>query len=192
MKTFKQLREKTDHLDLYRRFSTGINKDLIKGNDSSSHYTWLKNYDTSGKGQHEYEHHSKKEVLSALDHHTDNPSNKLKHEVTSYSGVSSELGHKLHQMSKTPGHTFSTPAFISSSHDKKIAHKFAETNNNGQKHVMVFHLPKGYHKSKSIPNAREGGRSRTDERLFARNQKFKHIKSEKIGNITYHHYEPEK
>lgn len=188
MKTYKQfISEETNHLDLYRRFSTGINKALIAG-DHEGHFTFMSHYDTSGKGQHEYEHHPKKEVLATLDRHTTSKSNALKKPVVSYSGTSSAFGQ--HIASLPAGHTIKTPAYLSSSHDVNIAHGFAERDNRGLNHIMQFHLPVGFHRSKDIPNAREGGKSRAKERLFARNQEFRHIKSEKKGPTTFHHYEP--
>lgn len=151
----------------------------------------MKQYDTSGKGEHEYEHHAKHEILKSLDQLTTDPKNKLKKPVVSYFGVNKELGQQLHDKAKESfGFQFSSPAYISSSHDHDIAHTFAEKNNKGQRHIMVFHLPAGFQNSKAIPNAREGGKSRTDERLFARNQPFKHIKTVKKGLVFYHHFKP--
>ena len=189
MLRFKQFLEENKILDLYRRYSTGINTHLISGKDNSGDFSFLKNYDTSGKGAHEYEHHNKEKILKNLDSKTTDKNNALEKKTISYSGVSSNLGSKIHNMNH--GHIFKTPAYLSSSHDVNIAHKFAEKDNNGQNHIMQFHLPVGYYKSKSIPNAREGGKSKTDERLFARNQNFKHIKTEKQGSTYFHHYTPE-
>jgi hypothetical protein len=188
LKTFKEfIAEDTDHLDLYRRYSTGINKSLIAG-DHEGHFSFLKSYDTTGKGDHEYEHHPKKEVLASLDKHTTSKENALKKPTVSYSGVSKEFA--KHISDQPHGHTLKTPAYLSSSHDENIARKFAEKDNKGGSHILKFHLPVGFHKSKNIPNAREGGKSSTKERLFARNQEFKHVKTEKSGGITYHHYVP--
>lgn len=188
----EEINEEANFLDLYRRFSGNVNKDLLKtgGEKLAGDYTWLKSYDTSGKGEHEYEQHPKQSVVSALDRHTSDEANALEKPVTSYSGVNLEFGEKLKELSKTPGYKIKSPAFISSSHDPAIARKFAERDNNGNQHVMVFDLPAGFSKSKSIPNAREGGKSKSDERLIARNTEFVHTGSNKVGAVTYHHFKP--
>lgn len=181
MKRIKNLlNEGGEALELYRRYSHQVNSHLLGKNTQGTHFSFMKSYDP--QGNHEYEHHEKQDVISKLDKHlTKNP---LSKPTTVYSGVNHHMGAKLRDLARTPGHTLNSPAYISSSHNKEVAHKFAEVDDHHTRHVLALHLPKGFKKSRDVPNSRE------KERLIARNVNLKHIKSEKHDTVMYHHYKP--
>lgn len=116
-----------------------------------------------------------------LDAVTSHKENSLKHNITTYSGVSKNFGDKLSKVKN--GGKVKSPAYISSSLDHDTAFEFAHTHepegtkNTYHRHMIVFHLPKGHTKARSIDHVSKN--SGEDEVLHARGQTFK-----KVGEHT--------
>lgn len=148
--------EHKDSLDSYTQNSRPLNNALHRGDAISD------------KGE------SRVKDLDAVASHKENS---LKHNITTYSGVSKNFGDKLSKVKI--GGKVKSPAYISSSLDHDTAFEFAHahepenTKNTYHRHIIVFHLPKGHTKARSIDHA--SNNSGEDEVLQARGQTFKKV-----------------
>ena len=174
-----------------------------------SNYTNISHGLNSGLIKNTIKEHRKNQVNS-LDRVTTDKRNALNSPIKAYSGVSGRFGSMLRNIKKDG--IVSSPAFISTSLNHKIAKGFAHEEWDAHKgveyrNVLVFHLPKGFHKGRHISHlsAYDSGKTKEapdispddkeHEFLMARNQEFK-----KIGETTrklagdqhmmYHHVAP--
>ncbi len=126
-----------------------------------------------------------------LDKLLNSPDAKTNGPITTYSGIKEKFANAL--MGKGVGATVHFPAYTSTSVKPDIAHGFSSYVRHPiigqQKHVLVFHLPEGYHKGKFI--APHSNFRSEREFLLGRNQKFKITKRTKPAyGYIYHHLEP--
>jgi hypothetical protein len=143
-----------------------------------------------------------KEFIARVDTELSRPENAIKKPISVYSGVKTPTIKNLNKAQ--PGQKIHFPAYTSTSLDNLTARSFSETstyhdagvkNPHGHNyhhisHVVVFHLPEGYHHGRHVQSL--SFNPTEDEFLLARNQKwnYKEKTLDPIKGVLYHHMEP--
>lgn len=181
-------------IDSHNSMKHHVNINLAKGEGRSLlDYTHKSSkLNNALHNQKEIKDDSMKKQISDLDNVTNHPKNKLTSRAVTYSGVSPKFGKALSGVKE--GETIKSRAFISSTLDPDVAHTFSLHKKDEPRHVIQFHLPKGYSKGRNINHA--SSNDGEDEFLLARNQTFRKTKEQHIdqGNgrskFIIHHVEP--